>query len=161
MKFNQKNIGMALIGFSILLLVSLIFIKMDIDKKSEFLCESVHTNPNIEMSQCPVHQSNLSWLMVSAFSLAFLVLGSGIYSISTSGKKELQDFEKVDVSKLDKEEMGVYNTIKKNEGSIYQSDLMKKMEFSKVKMTRVLDKMESKKILERKRRGMTNIIILK
>jgi uncharacterized membrane protein len=44
---------------------------------------------------------------------------------------------------------------------MYQSDLIKETEFSKVKITRILDKMESKDVIDRKRRGMTNIIVLK
>ena len=44
---------------------------------------------------------------------------------------------------------------------MYQSDVMKELELSKVKVTRILDRLEGKGILERKRRGMTNIVILK
>ena len=67
---------------------------------------------------------------------------------------------KVNLSKLDKEEKQIYNIIKNHE-SIYQSDLTKETDFSKVKITRILDKLESKKIIERRRRGMTNVIFLK
>ena len=44
---------------------------------------------------------------------------------------------------------------------MYQSSLMKETGFSKVKTTRVLDRLETKKILERKRRGMTNLVVLR
>ena len=46
-------------------------------------------------------------------------------------------------------------------GSVYQSDIMKKTGFSKVKVSRVLDKLEQKGLLERKRRGMTNLVVAK
>ena len=44
---------------------------------------------------------------------------------------------------------------------MFQRDLMEKLEIGKVKTTRLLDKLESKQIIERKRRGMNNIIVLK
>ena len=44
----------------------------------------------------------------------------------------------------------VYRTLK----------LIQETGFSKVQMTRILDRMEGRKIIERKRRGMTNVIIL-
>ena len=67
----------------------------------------------------------------------------------------------IDTSTLTEEENKIYNLIKLNKGSIYQSDIMKQTQLSKVKVSRVLDRMEGKSILERKRRGMTNIVILK
>ena len=43
---------------------------------------------------------------------------------------------------------------------MFQSTLMEKLEIGKVKMTRLLDKLESKQLIIRKRRGMNNIIVL-
>ena len=62
---------------------------------------------------------------------------------------------------LSEEENKIINILKENDGSIFQSDLVEKTEFSKVKITRILDVLEGKKVIERKRRGMTNIVILK
>ena len=39
--------------------------------------------------------------------------------------------------------------------------LMGKTDFSKVKVTRLLDKLEAKNLIERRRRGMTNAVVLK
>ncbi len=55
----------------------------------------------------------------------------------------------------------MYQKIIEKEGSIYQSVLVSETTFSKVKVTRILDKLEGKHLIERKRRGMTNIILLK
>jgi uncharacterized membrane protein len=62
---------------------------------------------------------------------------------------------------LDDDEKNVLEKIIAAEGSIFQSALVESTGFSKVKVTRVLDKLEGKAVIERKRRGMTNIIILK
>jgi len=39
--------------------------------------------------------------------------------------------------------------------------LMEELDVGKVKMTRMMDKLEAKQIIERKRRGMNNIVVLK
>lgn len=62
----------------------------------------------------------------------------------------LQDFEKL-----------VFEKILESEGTIFQSDLVDKTNLSKVNVTRILDKLEGRGIIERKRRGMTNVVILK
>lgn len=155
---DNKPLGYILVGFSIVLIISLFFIKVDIDKKSVFLCDLTASTPNADMQDCPAHQSNISWVILFAFAIGIAILSAGVYLIlsKTSSKKNF----KVDTSKLDKEEIGLYNIIKEKE-SIYQSDLIKETGFSKVKITRILDKLESKNLIERKRRGMTNVIFLK
>jgi len=65
------------------------------------------------------------------------------------------------MSTLDKEEKIVLERIIESEGTIFQSDLVEKTEFPKVKITRILDRLEGRNLVERKRRGMTNIVILK
>ncbi|MBI4983154.1 MarR family transcriptional regulator [Candidatus Woesearchaeota archaeon] len=53
------------------------------------------------------------------------------------------------------------NLVLREQGSAYQSDLIKETRLTKVKVTRILDKLEGRGLIERKRRGMTNIVILK
>tara|TARA_Y100000310_G_scaffold268673_1_gene281382 strand:- start:3542 stop:4015 length:474 start_codon:yes stop_codon:yes gene_type:complete len=59
------------------------------------------------------------------------------------------------------EEQHIIQFIINHEGSAYQSDLVKELKLSKVKTTRLLDKLEGKGMIERKRRGMTNVVVLK
>ena len=44
---------------------------------------------------------------------------------------------------------------------MFQPDLMEKLEIGKVKTTRLLDKLEAKQLIERKRRGMNNLVVLR
>jgi uncharacterized membrane protein len=44
---------------------------------------------------------------------------------------------------------------------MYQSDLVGKTGFPKAKVTRCLDALENKKLVERKRKGMGNLVLLK
>ena len=161
--FNQKSIGSLLIALAFILLVTLVIVKINTDKEGAFLCELVEESPTLTMDECPAHESNTSWLLLISFGISFLILGAGMYLIFFPVNKELQDklLAEIDTSTLTEEENKIYNLIKLNKGSIYQSDIMKQTQLSKVKVSRVLDRMEGKSILERKRRGMTNIVILK
>jgi hypothetical protein len=80
--------------------------------------------------------------------------------VSSSNKKFSLHIKK-SLSSLSSEEKIVYNLILNSEGSIFQSEIVKSTGHSKVKITRILDRLEGKGIIERKRRGMTNIILLK
>jgi hypothetical protein len=62
---------------------------------------------------------------------------------------------------LSKEEKQIIDELVKQEGMIFQSELVEKLGRSKVKITRLLDKLEGRHIIERRRRGMTNAVILK
>jgi hypothetical protein len=55
----------------------------------------------------------------------------------------------------------VYETIVAANGVIFQSDLVEKSGFPKAKVSRILDRMEASGLVERKRRGMSNAIVLK
>ncbi|MBI2649962.1 hypothetical protein HYX04_01470 [Candidatus Woesearchaeota archaeon] len=149
------------------LLAALFFIKVQLDSQASYLCAYFHEK-SLE-TDCPVHKANsvwtaISWALTTAFGIDFLIFVSGIYiaffykPLQRESKKDLKE---IDLSELSDEEKKIYEIVKNNKGSAYQTDLIKETGFSKVKITRILDRMETKDILERKRRGMTNIIVLK
>lgn len=74
-------------------------------------------------------------------------------------EKEKEDKEN-NLKLLNDEEKALYQILMK-EKSMFQADLVDKSGFGKVKVTRILDNLEAKKLIERKRRGMNNIVILK
>jgi uncharacterized membrane protein len=71
-----------------------------------------------------------------------------------------ENYRKI-MSELGKDEKLVLERIIEAKGTIFQSELVGKTVLSKVKVTRILDKLEGRDLLERKRRGMTNVVILK
>ncbi|MBU1203872.1 MAG: MarR family transcriptional regulator [Nanoarchaeota archaeon] len=71
-----------------------------------------------------------------------------------------EDYQDV-MMELSNDEKLVFEKILESEGIIFQSDLVDKSNLQKVKITRLLDRLEGKGLIERKRRGMTNIVILK
>ncbi len=62
---------------------------------------------------------------------------------------------------LDDEQKTVLGLIIDGGGSALQSELVDKTSLGKVKVTRVLDSLEVKGLIERRRRGMTNVVVLK
>lgn len=62
---------------------------------------------------------------------------------------------------LEGEEAQVAALLIESQGMMFQNELVEKTGLSKVKVTRLLDKLEGKGLVERRRRGMTNVIILK
>ena len=69
--------------------------------------------------------------------------------------------KRISESELDEDEARVVSAVNSAGGSVFQSDIMKTTGFSKVKVSRLLDKLEQKGLLERKRRGMTNLVVAK
>ena len=65
------------------------------------------------------------------------------------------------MSKLLADEKLILEKVIESEGTIFQSELVDKTSLTKVKITRILDKLEGKGLIERKRRGMTNVVVLK
>jgi hypothetical protein len=51
--------------------------------------------------------------------------------------------------------------IAQSDGVMLQSDIVEKSGMQKVKVSRVLDKMEARGIIERRRRGMSNVVMLR
>ncbi|MBI4447949.1 hypothetical protein HY643_03135 [Candidatus Woesearchaeota archaeon] len=168
LEWQAREIGILLIIFALIIMALISFVKSDIDERDVFLCDAVSSNPDLSMTDCPAHKEGTSWFIILAFGVDFLILLSGVYltfaTIFTTTKKEegqKPEFKKIDISKLSEEEKRVYEVIKQKEGSMYQSELIKETGFSKVKMTRILDRMTGRGVVDRKRRGMTNIVILK
>ncbi len=65
------------------------------------------------------------------------------------------------LKELSEEEKQVLEKIIDEQGTIFQSKLVEETGFTKVKVTRLLDRLEGQDLIERKRRGMTNVVILK
>ena len=178
MTITPKKWGMILLVVGIMLWGILAQVKINIDERSTFLCTIVAADPALTMDECPAHKDSTSWLLVAAFGIVFLLLGSGFYLIFTPAEKtekkasssvsstlsEREIYHKpkkeVDIKQLSSEEQRLYTLLVENNGSLYQSDLVNKTGFSKVQITRILDRMEGAGIIERKGRGMTNVVIL-
>ena len=105
-----------------------------------------------------------TWISI-AIVVIILVIGIVIMSLKPKEKiivKTIKEKKKPkDYSSLDKREKEVVDLIIKEGNAMFQADLMEKLQIGKVGITRLLDKLEAKQIIERKRRGMNNIVVLK
>ena len=66
----------------------------------------------------------------------------------------------IDTKDLKSEEIKVLKLIQEDK-AVFQADLIEKTNFGKAKMTRIIDRLEGKGFVERKRRGLTNVVVLK
>jgi uncharacterized membrane protein len=98
-----------------------------------------------------------------SLSIMIFVVLLGIYLILIDYfKKPIPHIHKVKQHRtLLGDEKTIFDHIVKSDGTIFQSKLVEDTGLSKVKITRILDRLEGKEIIDRKRRGMTNIVILK
>lgn len=128
-------------------------------------------------SSCPMWGTIRAQTTVSIGIMAFVAL-IGLYlvffgeeiKVITKIKKVKEQLEPKKLTKenyakimssLSPDERIVLEKVIESEGNVFQSALIEKTGLTKVRITRVLDKLEGKDIVERKRRGMTNVIILK
>ena len=149
---KDKYVGYLVLAFCLSLL--LIIISYDWT-----LAEIVTTNCS-HGSSCPMYASLKLQRIISYTLLSILILISTYFIFNKNIKHIIKEKKRRKIH-LSEEEREIINILKLNDNSIYQSDLKSKLNKSKVQTTRLLDKLEAKKIIERKRRGMTNIIIHK
>jgi len=71
-----------------------------------------------------------------------------------------EQFQKI-LNTLNDDEKLVFEKIIEADGAIFQSDLISKTNFSKVKVSRILDRLEVKGLVERRRRGLANVVVIK
>ena len=162
---SKKQTGGIIAVIAILLIVFLSLLKSNSDLKNGLICSLGTQVPGYDMTKCPAHNGQDSWLFVANFSAAILMLAVGLYLIVADHFNRVKalepSFKPVNISLLGDDEKMVYNKLKDNKGSLFQSKLVAETGLGKVTMTRILDSLEQKGILERKRRGMTNIVVLK
>ncbi len=176
---NHKKTGIVIVIVTLILASTFLVYTFSIEK---YLTSQIITGPKGECihptgTQCPYETLNqLQPYNHVLIAILLLLFFSGVYLIFYQPKNEQKEAVQAEVNKtekveqlqttqktknLDKEEKNIYDLIAGNQGSIFQSEIVKKTGWSKVRVTRFLDKLEGKGIIERRRRGMTNVIILK
>jgi len=160
---KNKNVGFLIVGIAIV--IAIIVAIFNFGMRS-IVAESCAHGPECSMYGTIAMQT---WI---SLAIAGLVAVIGLFLIFSKEEKEIvvkkvKVKEKVPQKKpinynnLDKDEKVIMKIVEENEGTIFQSDLVEKSQFSKVKVTRLLDRLEGRQLIERKRRGMTNVVVLK
>lgn len=174
---NNKNVGLLIIVVAIIMLFVVISYNSALEDIVNATC--------IHGAACPMHITIKTQKIIS-YSFIIALLAAGAYIMfflrerikrfpekerekeiketkEKSEKKQETKEEKKEKKKpkLPEDEKKIVDLLELNEGSLYQSDIIRELGLSKVKVTRLLDRLEGKRLIERRRRGMANIVLLK
>ncbi|MBR9680396.1 MAG: MarR family transcriptional regulator [Candidatus Altiarchaeota archaeon] len=149
---DGKKFGMLLIGISLLI---------------AFITWSFNTAlSGIVAATCDHGLTCTMWSTIefqthTSIAIIVAVLTLGIYFLIYGEKSTpKKDYSKI-LKTMKSDERTIFETVIKSNGAIFQSEIVEETGFSKVKVTRALDRLEGQGVIERRRRGMTNVIVLK
>lgn len=155
---KNKQVGILVIGIA--LVIGIIVLLFNSAMSSIVASSCSHG------SSCSMYGSIKTQTYVSGAIIAVIVIIGIVLILSKETekiifKKVKEKKKEIDLTGLDKREKEAIRLIQKENGAIFQASLMEKLGIGKVGITRLLDKLEAKQLIERKRRGMNNIIVLK
>jgi uncharacterized membrane protein len=156
---KNKNVGYLIVGISVFIFLIVIIFNSALNKIVGDTCTH---GPTCSMFDTIAVQT---WI---SLAIAFVVLLIGVFLVFSKEEKEIVikkvkervKKRKLDLSGLDVVEKKAVGLLEK-EGGMFQKSLMDELGVGKVKMTRLIDKLEARGIAERKRRGMNNIVVLR
>jgi len=157
---ENKHVGLLIIGISVV--VGIIILIFNLGLKN-IVSQTCTHGPACTMYETISIQTGISL----AIAGIILILGSIIMFSKPKERlviKKVQVKEKkkkIDTENLERDEKEVIKFLEEENGAVFQKSLMEKFEIGKVKMTRLLDKLEAQQFIERKRRGMNNLVVLK
>ncbi len=157
-KMENKLVGWIIIGISIIIGVIISIFNTGL---KNIVGETCTHGPTCSMYDTIAVQS---WI---SLAIAGVILAIGIIIMLAKPKERLiirkikEKKKKIDLSGLDSKEKEVVKMLQDENGAVFQRTMMEKLGVGKVGITRLLDKLEAKQLIERKRRGMNNIIVLR
>ena len=157
---KNKNVGLLIIGIS--LVIGFIVLMFNLGMTS-IVNQTCSHGPSCSMYGTIKTQTYVS------LGVAFMILFIGLFLFYSKPEEKIvvkkviekQKKKKIDLAGLEKDEKDLIEVLLNDGKACFQSSLMEKLDIGKVKTTRLLDKLEAKQLIERKRRGMNNIIVLK
>lgn len=146
---DNKTVGWIIIGISFLMGVIVWIFNVGLKR---IIGDTCSHGPTCSMFDTVAVQTWISLVIAGVILVIGLVI---MFSDKFERKK------KINLTGLDKEEKEVIKFLQEETGAMFQKTLMEKLDVGKVKITRLLDKLEAKQFVERKRRGMNNIVVLR
>src|SRR3989304_1745435 len=160
---KNKNVGWLILGIAAIVVIIIFLFNSALKDIAFSTC-------SMETALCPMNKT-MSQQTYLSLTIAGILVIIGLFLIFSKEHEKIvlkKIKEKVEVkgkpinySNLDKEEKIIVKALENAEGTMFQSDLVEKSGFDKVKVTRILDRLEGKQVIERRRRGLTNVVILK
>src|SRR3989344_1215107 len=166
---HAKKIGMLMIIVAILVAVFGVWLKVYNDKIADV--QYNQTGTCILPDGTCIHTTADSIIYV-AIGIAALIAAIGFYLILKKkepqkdvAKNIIEKSEEKNLSEAPKtmmpESKKVFDLINQSNGAILQGELVAKSGMDKVKVSRILDKLEMQGLIERRRHGMSNLVVLK
>lgn len=156
---ETKHVGYLMIGVSVLIgFITFIFNSA----LTAIVNESCSHGPTCPMwgtidAQTKVALGITAFIFIIGVYLAFFFKEGAGQPMQKPTKEQFAGAMKL----LSQDERTIVEKLIEHEGAMFQSDLVDGTGMQKVKVTRLLDRLEGLKLIERKRRGMTNVVILK
>jgi uncharacterized membrane protein len=152
---KNKNVGFLVCGIAVVIIAIVLIFNVGM---RDIVSQTCTHGPDCSMYDTIALQTGIS------LSIAGLVLILGLFLIFAKPEERIIvkkiKKKKINLSKLNEDEKKVIKSLQREKGGMFQRSLMEELEWGKVKITRTLDKLESKGLVERKRRGMNNIVVL-
>ena len=163
---KPRYLGIIILVVSVTILIFIFVLNNSFNEKNIKICTEIcalQTEATCSMEACLYnleYTNHKGILFIIGLFSAFLA-GIGFY-LSLSKEEKLIKEKKYDITKLTREEKAVFLFVRNDkEKNTYQSEIVEEFNFPKSKVTRILDKLEQQNLIERKRRGMSNLIVLK
>ena len=156
---KNKNVGFLIVAISVLIVAIVLIFNAGLKSVVDATCDHGTT---CQMYDTISLQTNLSLVIAGLVFVigVFLIFAKESERVVVKRVKGGGRVKKIDLSGLDASEREVVGVLKREGGAVFQKSLMEELGVGKVKMTRMMDKLEAKGIVERKRRGMNNIVVL-
>jgi hypothetical protein len=164
LSMENKYVGYMLLGVSILVVIMIFIFQSTLTSFVDSSCTLAHGE-----DYCPMYDTidTQTYLALGLVGILFIVSLVLIFSKSSeriivkTRTIEKKTKERVmNTKELRREEKQVLELVRINK-TIFQADLIEKTGFGKAKMTRIIDRLEGQGFVERKRRGLTNVVVLK
>lgn len=155
---ENKQVGMLIIGIAIVMVIIVLIFNSAL---KNIVGQTCSHGPSCTMYSTIKTQTWISLAIIGVIVIIGIVIMFTKPKEKIIIKREKERKKKLDLSGLDKDEKKVVDLLLNEGKAMFQADLMEKLEIGKVKTTRLLDKLEAKQLIERKRRGMNNIIVLR
>ena len=155
---ENKNVGGLIIGISIIIGLIVLIFNQGLKKIVETTCD--------HGTSCTMY-STIGIQTAISLTIAGIILVIGLVIMFTKPKETIivkkvkEKKKKLNLKGLNEKEKEVVKILQRESNGMFQADLKEKLGIGKVGMTRLLDKLEAKELIERKRRGMNNFVVLR
>jgi len=159
---ENKNVGFLILGVAIILIFITFLFNNALSESVRNSCFLQHG----EVESCEMFDS-VNYQKYFSLGIVGVLLVIGFVLIFTKPKEKIitrkvkEPRKKINLDSLEPRERKIVKILQEENGTIFQATLTEKLGVGKVGLTRLLDKLEAKQIIERKRRGMNNVVVLR